>query len=256
MSAAYKINDTVMSYISYSRGFKSGGFQQRAFPPLPNVPSFEPETATTYELGLKTTLLNNRLRFNTSVFHTDYKDLQVDALTSIGVTVTKNAAKARIRGGEAEFVFVPVEGLLLQGSVGIIDAKYKELSPEVMALSLALDNQFINTPDWTASLSASYELSIGSFGYFIPRVDYSYRSEVFTKAENYPISRQAGFSLVDASLTYENPDQWLSLTFGAKNLTDKTYLITAHDSSSGVIGAGEALYSRPREWFLTLSADF
>ncbi len=256
LSAAYNITNDVMAYLSYSRGFKSGGFQQRAFPPINNVPSFEPETATTYEAGLKTTLLENRLRFNAAIFQTDYDDLQVDAFTSVGVTVTQNAAKARIRGGEAEFVLVPVQGLTLQGSLGYIDAKYLEISPEVEALGTTLDNMFANTPKWSWSLSAAYEVLLGSYGSLTPRVDFSYRSEIFTRAQNNPVSYQGGFGLVNAAVTYDTPYEGFSVTAGAKNLTNKTYLISAYDATGGVVGSAEALYSRPREWFLTLNAEF
>ena len=99
LNLAYRWSEDVMTYVTYSEGFKSGGFTQRVFPPLPATPSFRPEFVKSYEAGAKITGFDQRLRFNAAAFFTDYTDLQVLALIGVAPT-TQNAAEAEIQGFE------------------------------------------------------------------------------------------------------------------------------------------------------------
>jgi len=121
-------------YASYSRGFKSGGFQGRGTSAASVREPFDPEIADSYEAGLKATLLDGRLQINPTVFHTDFRDLQtVELLRPAGSPpnttaslVTQNAANAEINGVEVEYIFNPITGLELAGSLAYLDAEFVE----------------------------------------------------------------------------------------------------------------------------------
>ncbi|WP_428633480.1 TonB-dependent receptor, partial [Sedimenticola sp.] len=124
----YYIKDNIMAYYSYSEGFKSGGWSTRLSQPEPGniAPTFEPETAKSHELGLKSRLWNDRARFNLATFYTDYENIQVTVTRGLS-PLFENAAAGEISGIELEGQIVPIPRLVLTGSLGYLNAKYTEL---------------------------------------------------------------------------------------------------------------------------------
>jgi iron complex outermembrane receptor protein len=246
-----------MTYASYSEGFKSGGFVQRVFPPKIEVPSFEPETATVYELGFKWLGLNERLRFNGAVFHTDYEDLQIEVNDGIA-PVTRNAAEADIEGFELELTALPAAGWLIQAGVGYLDAEYTRLDPSenftTDLLALTEDSQLVNTPEWSTNLGLQYAFHLAG-GQVISRVDWSYLDAHYKSALNFPQLRQDSYSLVDAYLTYVSARGSWELSLFGKNLTDETYIVSgfANGLTQGRVSAN---LGRPREWGLSFKYRF
>jgi iron complex outermembrane receptor protein len=252
VSVDYRITPDVFAFATYSRGFKGGGFTQRVFPPETATPTFEPETANNYEVGLKTTLLNRRLRFNAAAFQTDYDDLQVTVIEGFAPKF-RNAGKARIRGVETEFELIPVERLRLSGGVGYLDAKYLSVDPR--AAPVTVNSKLVNTPEWTVNLASDLSLfSFGGGGEVKVRGDYTYRSEMFRDAVNNPQCRARGSTLVGASLAVTAPGERWSGTLGATNLTNEQNLQSCYVQNAG--GYAEGSFSRPREWYLRLGYRF
>jgi len=238
-----------MTYASYSEGFKSGGFVQRVFPPKTEVPYFEPETATVYELGFKWFGAEGRVSLNGAVFHTDYDDLQIEVNDGIA-PVTRNAAKADIDGFELELSAVPGEGWLVHAGIGYLNAEYTELDPSenftTDLLSLLEDNKLVNTPEWTINTGLQYAANLSS-GQIITRVNYSYTDDTYKDALNFPQLHQDAFGLLDAFITYvSDKGNWEASLFG-KNLTDETYILSgfANGLTQGRVSAN---LGRPREW--------
>ena len=122
INLAYRWNDGLMTYLTYSEGFKGGGFTQRIFPPEANLPDFAPEFVKSYEIGFKFDGWDNRLRLNGALFFTDYTDMQllVADPTRVGPFVT-NAGDSEIKGVELELQLVPSEGWLITASLGYLD---------------------------------------------------------------------------------------------------------------------------------------
>lgn len=251
VSLAYDWTDDLMTYATYSQGFRSGGFTQRVFPPRGTVPSFEPEFVDTYEIGAKATMLDARLRLNAAAFLTDYRDLQVNVLDG-AATTTQNAAAAEISGFEVEVVVVPIEGLLLEAGIGHLDAKYTRVS--TIAL-LDIDDKLVNTPEWSGALGMSYEFAVGDLGHFTPRVDWAYRSAVYNDAPNTPLIRQEGYGLLNASLRFESRDRRTAATLSGRNLLNEEYITSAF-ADLRTQGIAEATYGRPAEWALSLTREF
>ncbi|WP_210414011.1 TonB-dependent receptor [Luteithermobacter gelatinilyticus] len=264
LNLSYDVNDDLMVYVSYSEGFKSGGFSQRVFPPIvppftappgtPDIeliPTFDPEFATVYELGFKYAGLDNRLRLNGAVFYTDYTDMQVQVFTSVA-PITKNAGAATIKGFELETQFIPAEGWFVEAGLGYLDAGYDEI--DFATTFVDKNNRLDRVSDWTLSAAVSKEIYLDGNGSLTPRVDWSYRSEFDNDAFNTPEIRQEGYHLVNANITWRNEMETIALVGGVKNLSNEKYLIT------GIIGDAfqsfEGLFDRGREWYVTARFSF
>jgi iron complex outermembrane receptor protein len=96
-------NEDVMAYGSWSRGYKTGGWTTRLSNPLPFAPDFDEEKAETFEIGVKSTLLDRRLQINAAAFTTKYKGIQLNFQQGVS-PVIQNAGDARIKGFEVELV--------------------------------------------------------------------------------------------------------------------------------------------------------
>jgi iron complex outermembrane recepter protein len=252
VNLAFRWSDDAMTYVTYSEGFKSGGFTQRVFPPLPAVPSFDPEFARSYEIGTKLTAFDDRLRLNGAAFFTDYEDLQVQVLLGVA-PITQNAAAAEIQGFELELTARPTAALLLEAGVGYTDAEYTEIGAQVIGLTL--DKEFAQIPEWTINAGASYDFALPTGGVLRPRVNWSYHSATFMDALNTPEIRQSAYDLVSASLSYTTPGERWQATLSGTNLTDERYF-TSGFADLPVSGIAEVVVARPREWALSVRYRF
>jgi iron complex outermembrane receptor protein len=251
LTVDYKLTDSSMVYASYSKGFKSGGFTQRVFPPEPAVSPFTPEFVKSYEIGLKTELFDQRLRWNSAVFYTDYSDLQIIVNEGIAPKV-RNAGKAEIQGFESEFEWAATDVLRLNGSVGYTDAKYNEVPAN--AAPVTEDSKLPNAPKWTASLGAQADIWTGDLGTLTLRADWSYKDSHYKDAVNSPQLRQDAYSLLSASLALAMHNGW-TVSAGGTNLTDEEYLLSGYQDLANASAATGA-YARPSEWFLKVRKEF
>ena len=249
---SFEMIDGLLTYASYSEGYKSGGFVQRNFPPRADVPIFQPEFVEVWEVGAKFESADGRLRLNAALFNTDYTDLQIQVFDGIA-PVTQNAAAARIRGAELEAKWAPIDGLLVEAGVGYLDAQYTEVDP--FATEVSLSSQLIETPEWSSSLGVAYTIETNDWGAFTPRIDWAYQSETFKDARNTDALFQPGFHVLNASLRYESPDDLWSAAIIGRNITDERYLQSGF-ADAVVQGVAEGTYGRPAEWEIMITRKF
>lgn len=263
VNLAYEPVPELMTYVTWSRGFKSGGFSQRVFPPIiPGVttpitdpvaaiPSFAPEKVDVYEAGVKFQSPDRLVTLNLSAYYTDYKDLQVQVFTSVA-PVFRNAASATIKGFEAEGQLRPVKGLLVEGTLGLTDASYKDIDQATTYINPS--NMFERVSKWTASAAMTYELELPGGSQLRPHVDWSWRSKFYNNTFNTARIAQPGYHLFGASVGWSSADDRLGLAATVKNIGNKRFLL------SGIlvdaIQAFEGVYNRGREWSLTASVKF
>ena len=250
--AEYHFTDDLFAYFSYSEGFKSGGWTTRLLVPEspdPNLaPDFDEETATAYEVGIKSEWLERQLMVNLAGFFTKYDNIQVTVQKGISPTFD-NAGKGEIAGFEGEFVGLVSDRFTLTGSLGYMDAKYTKLELFVDP-ELSIDDKFVNTPEWSASLSGEYKVPLQSGSNISFRMDYSYKSKMANDAVNTPLLMQDAVNLVNASATFTSPGGDWSLTAGGRNITDERYIYGGFRQPG--IGYVSGNYSEPAEWYLTL----
>jgi iron complex outermembrane receptor protein len=254
----YHPNDDVMVYGSWSKGYKTGGWTTRLSNPLPTAPDFDEEKATTYELGLKSTLIDRRLQVNAALFQTDYKGIQLNFQQGVSPTI-QNAGDAKIKGFEVEVTAAPTDALTINASVGYLDAKYTNvLAPAQVAANpfqagVFPGGELPKTPKWKFNISPRYELDLGDSGSIVVLADYTHSSSLWNDTERAFLLQRAATDLLNGSITYKAPANW-DITLGMTNITDERYLVTGQAQIAG--GQFYGTYSRPREWYAKLGLKF
>ncbi|MEO8020171.1 MAG: TonB-dependent receptor [Pseudomonadota bacterium] len=262
-SLQYRFNPSVMTYLSWSQGFKSGGFNQRynAAPPGNAPISFDAETAESYELGLKLDP-TEYLRINVAVFNTDYDNIQMTYRLGV-VPLLFNAGVASIGGGEVELEFVPTKELRLDASVGYLDTKFDSISapppfgPVTPTATATLSSRLPFAPKWSGHLGLSYGFHPSSNWSLTPRVDVSYTTKQFFDAGNSPeIAQNNTITLVNASLALASEDDKWRVVLSGNNLSDKLYPVAGTSSLTTASGYSEIIYARPRTLSLSVTRNF
>ncbi len=251
----YSWNDDTMTYVSVARGYKGGGINARGVNNLEFVP-FDPEYIWTYEVGLRSDWADNRVRFNASLYYSDYKDIQFSIIEAspeaVPVILIANAAKARVQGFEADLIVVPAPGFNLSAGVGLTDAKYTQADPTT---GITEDSKFVKTPKWSVTLAGEYAMPIGGWGELIGRLDWVYNSKIHHDALNSPLLVQDGYGILNARLSLEDDDgNWVFSVFGT-NITDKHYILAGTDFLPA-LGFAEVQYARPSEWGASIKYNF
>lgn len=244
----YKITDDITAYVSTNLGYKSGlyGFNIIFDPNDRNL--IEPEKLRSYEAGIKTSLLDRRLRVNATVYHYDYTNLQVVSISpQIGggapTTALKNAAASRIKGAELEIVAAPVDALTITANAGYLDAKYGSfpngaVDPITGDLISYSDNRMPNAPKFSTTVSVSYSPSITNNINGLFYMDYAYLSkQYYNSAQDNAISSGKGYGLANMRIGLSDPDDRWEVALWGRNIFNKKYIYEVTDwSFEGEIG--------------------
>ncbi len=214
-------SDDAQLYASYTRGFRSGGFNIRQN--VGAVPGpYDEETVDAFEIGAKADLAEGRARINLSLFLNEYEDLQRTVVGTDGFQTVSNAAEATIKGIELETSWVIADGLLLQANMGYLDAELQNfVNPRGGAggaPSIIDGTRIPFTPKWQRELHLAYDIPAGA-GNLTLRGSYRFVGDVESTDDNlgYPGS---SYEEYDASLAYApETGAWRVSVFG-RNLTD------------------------------------
>ncbi len=218
----FRPSDDVLLYASVTEGFKSGGFSFTA--PAPG--GYKPENVLAYEIGVKSDLVEDRLRLNASAFYYDYEDLQVLAFIVPGTVDVTNAASATISGAELEAVASVTAALELTLGLAYLDATYDDYPEAPAAGGGTVDaegNRLNNAPELSAQVGLNYNRQF-SLGTFYASGHYAWQDEVFFTADNNSVDRQASYGLFDASLGILSVDERWEVSLWGHNLTDEDYI--------------------------------
>ncbi|MDE2597782.1 MAG: TonB-dependent receptor [Sphingomonadales bacterium] len=253
-----KIGGDAMVYASYTRGYKPKAFNTvhdfnslQSAPAAADVP-FTKATAQehidSFELGLKSSMLDRHMTFNLAAFYTKYNGYQAqifDNSSVIGVLVLANAG-ARTAGVEADLNYVQ-DNTRVSLSAAYIDAKFTQFKgatcfpTQTGAQGCIAGAQDLSgktlpaSPKFKMNLSVSQTVPLSAFNLVLGG-NLSARSDANLQANQNPQTRQAGFALVDLSLGFQTKDERASLTFFVNNLTNHYYLTNAEDFFSGATG--------------------
>jgi iron complex outermembrane recepter protein len=155
-TAQYRVSPQVMLYARAATGSQPGnpnGFLA-GIPPAVGA-----ESLTNYETGLKADLLEHRALMNLTVFHMDWKDVQINVPNG-GLNFTANVGNAVSQGLELESSYTPVGGLALGYNAAYTQAEFTRVLPEVQYILTGY--QLPNTPKWSMSLTVDYGWSLPS----------------------------------------------------------------------------------------------
>lgn len=210
----------ILAYATYSVGFRSGGF-------VPGVGSgaFLPETLKSVEGGLKGTLLDRAIQFDTAVFYYDYTNLQVTRVNPQGGgNIVESAGSAELYGIEGSLTLRPTDNLRLEGEFGYTHGRYKQYSsvdsnrPSLGVIDLS-GKRLALAPDWTANGSIEYTFR-PTFGDISLRGEARYISKVYFTSFNTDAYAQDGFVMFDAYANF-NSDSGLYGGLWVKNIGNK-----------------------------------
>ena len=238
----YRPNDDVLFFGSITTGFKSGGFNSISL-----QPSFDEETITSYEVGVKSTLADRKVTLNASAFHYEYDDLQVAVLFPDRSSV-ENAAQATVNGAELDVTFRRNRRFSLELGLAVLDDEFDEFvsqnprdvarvqdnlnamgefDPIVLALAGAAvpltdlsGRSLQRAPDFSGNLALQYVFPVGSGsltarGELVTTDDFSF--------DAFGEFTQDGYELFHANLSWAPGDgRWLVNLYG-RNLGDEEY---------------------------------
>lgn len=257
ISLQYDINDEVMTFLKYSRGFKSGGislnrdasgaqFTLSSGPPsflcppeatepappglcgfLQTDPTFKEETADHFELGLKSTLADGSVTLNASVFLTQIDDLQLQNLRPDGTFDVINVSGAESLGAEVESTWSATDYLSFNASVQYLDATFdSDVGVIDMSFPDPSNEELPFSSEWTGAIGATWDQPVGGGDLdFFANVNLFVRSDQFVSTLPRDDLKQAGYGIFNArtGLRIGPDDQW-EVSLWCRNCFDKRYV--------------------------------
>ena len=261
VAVSYQANEDLHFYASYSQGYRSGGFNGRWGNEFSATRPYKPETVTSIEVGVKSTLLDNRLRVNVAIFDMEYEDKQLDVdipdtLAALGrQTVTDNVAEASFKGIELELNAIITQNFSIDLNVGYLDPSYDDFFADFNGSGAAADFTYLEplrAPDLTWTLGLTYEWEAGP-GLAYVRASAHHIGEHHTSQLNSPTTFNKEQTLVDLSMNYEINNTVIAL-FG-KNLTEEDGFTVGYDVFAGAAWS-YSMARKPRIWGVSITQSF
>ena len=223
----YALPGNNLLYVSYSRGYRSGAFNAQAFFGPDELTVVKPESIDSYEVGLKTQWLDDRLQVNASAFYLAYRNQQVIDVDPVTLAQPlRNLGKSKVKGGELELVARPIPAFTVRAALGILNAKLSEATLRGEDLS---GNKLPNAPSATATVSTQWDVANwGDSSGLSLYVDASYAGSQFFEPFNVERIKQDSYALVDARVSFHASES-LDISAWGRNLTDKFYITSAAD---------------------------
>jgi iron complex outermembrane receptor protein len=255
----YSFTQTLMSYLTYSKGYKDGGWTTRLTAPLVplHVPTFGPEKANTYELGMKSDWLDRTLQFNADVFFTKYDGIQLNFQEGLSPTI-ENAGDADIKGVEMDGTWILGHGFAFAATGAFIDAYYTFLAPGIntgqscvqpFEACITTSSLLPKTPRWKYSLSPTYKTGLPNGGSLRLGLDFTHTSVIANDAIDTSLLMRPDTNVLGASMTYASADDKYEIVLGGTNITNDRFLTTGNQDTTASIIYGT--YNPPAEWYVT-----
>lgn len=262
----HQFTPDVMAYVSYNRGFKSGGANASSV----TAKMYLPESLDAYEVGAKTMFLDRRMRLNGAVFYYEYKDIQVQRIVE-GTLSIFNGAKARTYGAELELEAQVTDAFRLTSSVTLLDTEFEDFPDAVINLpnpeggyrqifGSVKGNNLPMAPDAVFNLAGTYTINVGD-NKLILNGGYYHNTGYFGEPDN--VAEQDAFDLINASIEYRFAQDRYSVALWGKNLADEdisTYPSSIATGGNSVFGGSRSVvrdnYEPPRTYGITFGVTF
>ncbi|OYU73801.1 MAG: hypothetical protein CFE32_19855, partial [Alphaproteobacteria bacterium PA3] len=190
---------------------------------------FRPETLWSYEAGLRSDLLDRKLRFNLTVFYIKYNDLQIEYIdpTPPPTRFTING-DSTVKGFEADIMAAPAPGLLLRASVGHTDSSYDDdVKNAAGVVKIEKSVPYFRSPRWSYSLGATYTVPVGSNEVSLD-ANWGWKATQASTAIPTNSVQMPSYGLLNGRLQFKSKEGWALALFGT-NLTNKYYYTSAFD---------------------------
>lgn len=238
----YALNDDVLIYGTISQGFKSGGFNGANSNATQQLKPYQEEELTSYETGLKATLLENTMQLNMAAFWYDYKGKQEQdvAVAFVGnISGLTNIPESRINGFEADMQWLPTDGLTINLGLAYLDTEVKKWSAVDAAASTwptvvrrdASGIELAQSPQWSYNALTKYEWSVGEGLLMEVAADLAFQDS--TSGGVSVEDATEDYTIVNARIALGAEDgQWRVLLWG-RNITDEYYYPAAYTGGNG-----------------------
>jgi len=224
----HDFKDNVMGYASYSRGYQSGSYNISS---SVNSRPVEPQTIDAYEIGLKTSSEDNRVRFNSALYYYKIYDLLVSQNID-NTRITSNAAEAEYTGVDVDLSYLPIDNLMLTVAAAYVNPEYSDYrdatfyAPNaagtawVATVGDATGNQIAYAEKFSGTISASYIIPTQS-GNFTLNGSFNYHDGAPFDPQGLLV--QPSYSLINASLIWNSSDSIWRVRLWGNNLSDEKY---------------------------------
>jgi iron complex outermembrane receptor protein len=225
LALSWAMNDDTLLYGSISSGYNSGGFAGFAATDPIQLRPFDEENLYAYEIGVKSEMLDRRVRLNAAAFYYDYQDLQVfiyDTSGDVPVQIKLNAGSARIYGLEAELTVKPTAQFEAFLSASTLNSEYQDFAD-----GLGNDfsgNTLINAPEFSMSAGLSWTQPIGDAGSLQAAASGSYQSKIYFTPANDNAYSESSVTMLNARLAWTPPGGKWEVALWGKNLTDERWV--------------------------------
>ncbi len=250
-SVQYQWTPDFMTYLTYSKGATTGGFNN---PPLALTGlqpyPFEPQVVKNYEFGIRSDLFNGQLRFNASVFYDDFQNIQVSEEIYPGIGVTNNA-EGRIQGIELEGIWAVTPEFTINYGYGYLDSEYTALGTTVL---LETGTPFSFAPKYSVDVGAEYTWPLTSGSRVSLRGDYTAQDDTVNVVDRFNQGPIPAFAMVSSRLKYQPAQGNWDLSLSGTNLTNEFYWTSIFAPPGGQYQGGSV--GRPREWALNFNVRF
>ncbi|WP_076420785.1 TonB-dependent receptor [Colwellia sp. UCD-KL20] len=234
-----QFTEDVMGYVSYSTGFKSGGWSPDCFGATGCFLPVDEEELDAVEFGLRSDWFDNRLRINATYFMNNYEGLQIaSAVPGLGFT-RFNVDGVDISGVEVELTYEATDSLIVNLTLGTIDAEYTDLTLDqaggltnngtspgcngVVSIECASDLELKNAPEYKVSLGFTHSTEIGE-GMLVSHIDFSAEDDSYSLVANAPEhSLTSVGTIVNARISYEPDHEKWRVSVWGQNLADHEY---------------------------------
>lgn len=260
LTLSYKPAPGVMTFASVSRGFRSGGQNDLFFSVTGGKPTYEPETATSYEVGFKSELLNRKMFFDASLFTMDWNNLQAVVGEGPGGAgeVIGNIGKARSTGLDLSVRARPIPELELQAGLSLLDAVTKDAVtlPDPSgtgSITVASGARIPRTAKQSMNLAATYRTSINDSLTGMLRVGITRVGDSVAQVYHQDAKIDA-YTTADLKLGVES-EKWSIYTY-VTNLTNQAVQLFRDPNNETGTGKPQIYYGRPRTMGVDLKYFF
>ena len=279
----HRINDDVLLFGTLSRGYKGGGLN----PGNVAAPSYDPEYLNAIEFGVKSTLADGRLRANFSAFYYDYSDLQLGQVAETSaLTVNSDAT---IMGAEAEFVYSPIDNLVLDLNLAFLETEIEDfqtadqgdidaIAPGAVPLLDSMGNpvrrppstftpngeviqildgkELRNSPNFSGKFGVEYTFELENGWMLAPRADVMWRGETYATEFNKPTDTMQNFAMVDAQIRLSNDSSPWAFRAFVKNALDDDAIVRITQEGP-LVGRFRNIFAlEPMTFGVEVSANF
>lgn len=255
----YAFSDAVSVYGKIAQGWKSGGFNGEADTVAIASTPYDEETVTSYELGLKSRWMDNRVQANAALFQNDIQDLQLSEFVGTsGYSQIRNAGESTITGMELEVIAALMAGFVVNVNYGYLDGDYDKF--EAYGFDIKDSAKFPYTPEEKISLGIEYQAGLG-FAQLSARLDWTYTSEFFVyhDAASANLTKVEQYDVVNARVTLSDMGvgaggNSVKVALWARNLTDEEYRLNGIPFTTS--GYAVNYYGDPRTYGVDVTYSF